>query len=229
MAIEVGNDHEGGGSDFYGGGNSDYLKADGVYHFLVTHATDMPLDRNGGQIINGMLKIQLSVCGGTEKDKIFEQTFFNLKPDASDKQRSMQRRQLMRLAYACNLVGNDEIIAGKLAFEPADMEAHQLIVKVSTNTNESSGKSYMQIHFSDIWHVDDPDAPKDCVLDAEHLAALPDACRRKPEYFAALKEALKPATGGASGNGNGSTANGAAKKETTKPATTKPAKSLSDL
>jgi hypothetical protein len=110
------------------------------------------------------------------------------------------------------------------------MEAHQLIVKVATNTNESSGKSYMQIHFSDIWHVDDPDAPKDCVLDAEHLAALPDACRRKPEYFAALKEALKPAAGAGGGGsaasgGNGAKSNGA----TTKPATTKPATSLSDL
>jgi hypothetical protein len=88
----------------------------------------------------------------------------------------------------------------------------------------------MQIHFSDIWHVDDPDAPKDCVLDEEHLAALPDACRRKPEYFAALKEALKPAAGagGSAASGNGAKSNGAngAKKET--PAT-KPATSLSDL
>jgi hypothetical protein len=88
----------------------------------------------------------------------------------------------------------------------------------------------MQIHFSDIWHVDDPDAPKDCVLDEDILATLPEACRRKPEYFAALKEALKPAAGAGGGGsaasgGNGAKSNGA-KKET--PAT-KPATSLSDL
>lgn len=233
MAIEVGNDQEGGGgSDFYGGGGGDHLREEGTYHFLVVHVTDMPLDKNGGQIVNAVMKVQLSVCGGPHKDKLFEETFFTPKPE-HEKRRAIQRRQFMRLAYACNLVGNEQIIAGKLAFEPADMEAHQLIAKVHFGTNADGSKSqYLEFNFADIWHVDDPDAPKDCVLDKDILATLPDACRRKPEYFQALKEALKPAAGaGASGSaasgGNGAKSNGA--NGATKPATTKPATSLSDL
>ncbi len=225
MPIAVENE-SGPATDFYGSGNSEWLKDEGVYHFIVMHATDVPLDKNSAQIVNGMMQFQLAVVGGSSKDKLFEQTFFNNKPDASDKQKAMQKRQLMRIAYACNLAGNAEVLAGKLMFEPKDMEGQQLIMRVAFGEKDGKKTNFLQMHYSDVWHIDDPDAPKDCIIDATAIKTIPAARRRKADYFNELKEKLKPGSGnGSSGGGS----NGGGNSTQGKSETPAPKKKLSDL
>lgn len=226
MPVSVENDTGSPATDFYGSGNSEWLRDEGVYHFLVMHATDVPLDKNSAQIVNGLMQFQLAVASGPNKDKLFEQTFFSLKPDASDKQKAMQKRQLMRIAYACNLAGNAEVLAGKLSFEPKEMEGQQIVMRVAFGEKDGQKTKFLQMHYSDVWHIDDPDAPKEANIDAKTVGVLPAKFRRKPEYFAELKAKLKGESGASGGNGSNNGGNGNGQKQ---PSTPQPKKSLKDL
>lgn len=195
------------GSDFFGG-ESQHLKAPGTYHFLISHASEQPTSAKGALIPNAILQLQLTVADGPHKDKTLDMTFFGLKADASAKAKEWHNRKLIRIAYAAGLIGNANIM-GKIG--PIDFTAakgRQVVMTVDQREDKDGAKTeYLDMVFANVWHVDDPSAPKDVVKNAGLVNLLPATLRRTPEYFAELRkfeEAKKAGVaGGAGANGSG--------------------------
>lgn len=218
-----------GGSDDFFGGDGQYLKEKGRYHFIVNAADEQPKKRDGSLLPNAVLQLELIVAGGPQKDKTIDLTFYAPKPDASDKAKAMFHRKLQRIAYACNLLGNKELMGGKLP--PVDFtkcKGHQLIADVDFPTDtDGQPKKFLDLFYSNVWHVDDPDGQKDVVKSEQHIGLLPSQFRRSAEYFTELKKFYesKKAGGGSGTNGNGSHGS----KPAPTPTVTTPAASVEDL
>lgn len=176
------------GGDFFGG-ESQHLKAPGTYHFLVSHASEQPTSAKGALIPNAILQLQLTVADGPQKDKTLDMTFFGLKADASAKAKEWHNRKLIRIAYAAGLIGNANIMGkiGPIDFTQA--KGRQVVMTVDQREDKDGAKTeYLDMVFANVWHVDDPSAPKDVVKNAGLVNLLPAGLRRTPEYFAELRK-----------------------------------------
>lgn len=202
MAIDFDDD---GGSDFFGG-ESQHLKAPGTYHFLISHASEQPTSAKGALIPNAILQLQLTVADGPQKDKTLDMTFFGLKADASAKAKEWHNRKLIRIAYAAGLIGNANIMGKIGPIEFTQAKGRQVVMTVDQREDKDGAKTeYLDMVFANVWHVDDPSAPKDAVKNAGLINLLPAGLRRTPEYFAELRKFEEAKKAGVSGGANGST------------------------
>lgn len=190
------------GSDFFGG-ESQHLKAPGTYHFLISHASEQPTSAKGALIPNAILQLQLTVADGPQKDKTLDMTFFGLKADASAKAKEWHNRKLIRIAYAAGLIGNANIMGKIGPIEFTQAKGRQVVMTVDQREDKEGVKQeYLDMVFANVWHVDDPSAPKDAVKNAGLVNLLPAGLRRTPEYFAELRKFEEAKKAGVSGGGN---------------------------
>ena len=175
-----------------GGGDSQYLSEPGTYHFAVSGVYE-------GQMSNGTpidgFSVQFSVLDGTVKDQQDKQvtlTFFA--PDTSKTEKSQEWSRKKQTAF-CIAAGLIEIkdLGGKVSIELAQADGQQVVATVSRQDEDSK---FLQLHYANIYHIDDPRATK-FPKNKEALELIPSESRKKAEYFESiLSSSSKP-------NGNG--------------------------
>ena len=199
---------------------SNFLKAPGTYHMSVL---DIATEDKDGKLIEGF-RVNMEVLDGTEKDKdgnctekgkTHQLTFFNGKLSHKDGGQFARRKQ-GAFFVAASIINQSHIpalLARQLGgLDLASGVASQLVVTL--DERESDGKKYLDVHFTDIWHVDDPAAAAFPKSEAA-LSILPASRRSTPEILQQIKDAF-------GGKKSDEDEHGQAGSSTQKPAPTKP-------
>ncbi len=179
-----------------GGGN--FLDVPGVY---MCHVLDV-LDGKGpkGNALNGFT-VEMEVLSGTpggQEEKKTHVTFFDGKLTDKD-QGEFARKKQTAFFVATGLLKPDQL--GKpIPIDPEHAKGRMIIIKLVKSDRSEGEKVYLELNFTDIYHVDDPRAPK-CDRREDTLALIPTSLRHDAAYFEPLKRnptgngAAKPATG----------------------------------
>jgi hypothetical protein len=178
-------------------GESTYLSEEGTYHMIITKVNEGHGPKGG--TIDGF-SFEMDALGGTVDGvvgKSHGETFFS--PKLSDKETAQMasKRKMAALFIAADLMRPDQL--GKpVKIDLATMAGRQVMMKLARrmDKDESTGKytvpsKFLQINYSDIYHVDDP-AVKDIPKNAEALEMLEAPFRHNAEYFAPLARKATP-------------------------------------
>lgn len=146
--------------------------------------------KDGLEPINGF-SAECEVVGGDNDGKKFTLTLYNGKLSSKDGGKFAAQKQLAFL-LATDVVTPD-VLGKEFDFDPVDSVNSFFVIELALGQPTDSGKSYLDLHYSNLYHVDDPrsrfkfDAAQKAKLDT--IAA---ANRHKEEYFSKLTN--KPAT-----------------------------------
>lgn len=163
------------GSDFSTGG---FLREPGGYHFIVSNIEENPT-KKGGQLIDNAAfrvtcEVQASTVPGTE-NKTAELLFFFPKPGGKN-DGAFARKKIDRFFLAVNLMSEED--AGKEGLDIDLQKAMGRQFKCNLELRDGDGdKKYLDIAFTDIFHVDDP-AAKAIPANPEMLALIAPSLRR---------------------------------------------------
>jgi len=177
-------------SDMAEGGRID---KEGVYHLLVKSVVD-------GEKVDGKagegFTIELQALASDQADKTFKTFLADGSPVHKDQGAFALKKQCAFLV-AANAIAPAQLNGGELEFDPEDAAGHQVIGKLAFGKANADGKRYLDLAGLDIYHVDDPRAPK-CERSMEALAIVPAECRKTAEYFEPLtaKHSHPPASTG---------------------------------
>ncbi len=171
------------------GGDSKFLSEPGTYHFAVNKVAEGEGPKGGA--IDGF-SVHMQVLAGTTEDqekKEFTLTFFQPKLTASEKAQQISRQQIAAFLIATELISPADL--GKaVSIDLSKADGMQLIATLSSN--EYQGKTNLQLHYSNIYHVDDPKA-KSFPKNDGALSLLPTEKRKGESYFAPLSAKKKAA------------------------------------
>lgn len=169
------------GNDFTSGS---FLREPGWYHLVVADATDTPTKKGGVPIPNAMFGMDCKVCAGTSpgcEDKSIGLNFFHPTPDKEFTQKKIDR---ILIALGIMQPGDE----GKpVSFEAEDLIGRQFV----TQLVHSQDPKYLEVNWSDTFHVDDPEVanhPKN----ADMLSILPPEQRRVGKQGAVTNKANPP-------------------------------------
>lgn len=165
-----------------------YVDKEGRYHVQVLDITEGV--NNNGKPIDGF-HVRLGVVAGDNDDQIGRScdiSVFN-PSGKSEKGDAISQRLQANFAIACNLFDPSAKKGGDEVEIDITKALHQQFI-AHLGFRESDGKKYVQFHYSDVFHIDDPDV-KSVKKDAKMLAILPPQLRKKPEFFS-YKAKKKP-------------------------------------
>lgn len=184
------------GSDFETG--SKFLSEPGCYHFVVASVRDPAATKDGAPIVGGLFSVSLSVLAGgdgKQKDKMLELTFFEPKMDSKDGG-AFSRKKIDRFLLSTNLITQDAK-ESDVELDLGQCVGRQLCMKLEErkyNDRDGKERKALDIHFADIFHVDDPDCAT-WEKDSKSLAMIPKKYRILPANKVAEPDiAAKPAT-----------------------------------
>ena len=175
-------------------GGGKYVSKPGIYHMLITAVNENPVGKDD-KPLDGT-DVSFVVLGGTNPDQEGKQLdILFWKPKERD---DMASKRQTRFAIASCLIGHHQP-GQRVSVNPQDTVGRQVVMKVSPKQmkNQQTGAyedtKMMDMHYSDIWHVDDVEVKKENVpLHQESLAAIP-AVLRKPVTDVAAAAAVSPA------------------------------------
>ena len=150
-----------------------YLREPGKYHVVVTGLDPNPATRDG-RPLDG-LRVECEVLSGTtekQAGKTFETLLFRGKETDKDKG-EMAKKKLTRLAVA---FGGQHSPGGKGKIDTDACIGRQIVIDVAKNTGKD-GKERLEINYSNIYHVDDPEVA-DVPKDASALGVIPRELRK---------------------------------------------------
>ena len=168
-----------------GGGN--WLSVPGTYHAVVTHTDEQPVDAKGG-LLDGF-RITFQALEGTvrddegrftERDKTIDLLFWN--PKLTDKNEGLFNRQKQgKFLIAVGLLKEDQV-GTDVDIDLEDAVGRQVVFTLHEEDDGKSERKFLKLHFSDIWHIDDPAAAKfpQC---AASKKLIPAPHRRDPKSF----------------------------------------------
>lgn len=172
--------------DVYGG-DGQSLSEPGTYHFLITEMKQG--EGPSGKAIDGFT-VGLMVLDGTvkdQKDKTFNLCLFSPNLSHSDKGQEWARKKQTAFAIASGLIDPNNL-GGRVQVELEHAVSRQVVATLSKDDKESdNGKTYLSLHFANIYHVDDPRA-KSFPKDPESLSVIPADLRKGEDYFAVLQQ-----------------------------------------
>lgn len=138
------------GQDFSSGSR---LQSEGWFHLQVDDVRHPPTKHDGSLIDNGYLQIASTVAAGTVPGCENKQWELVLKYPDPAKPEFHQRRN-DRTLIALGVIDPRE--PGKpVEFEPEDLLGRQFIAHIEAS--ENNGKTYYNLAYADIFHVDDPE------------------------------------------------------------------------
>lgn len=187
------------------GGN--FLDAPGTYHIVITDVK--PGESQKGKPIDGFT-FHFDVLAGTVdgcSGKSGSQSLFA--PDLSKEQKSIDaaKRKLAAFFIATGVMTPDQL--GKpVNIDESAANGKQLLVKFARKMEKDGEGNYtvetkfLEIHYSDIFHVDDPEV-KDIPKNADALGMI-ETKDRHPDTWFAFKE-KKAATKSAAAESTSST------------------------
>jgi len=176
--------------DDYETGGGNWLTEPGTYHLLVTSVTEEPKSRDG-RLLDGF-KVELCALEGTVRDKSGEFTEKNKTvdimfwhPKLSDKNNGeFARKKQGRFFIATGLI--DETVKGKSVEINLEQAVGHQIIATLEDRDSPDGKKFLDLHFADIYHIDDPAAAK-FPRSEKSLRLVPVSHRRDPKSFASGK------------------------------------------
>lgn len=183
-----------------GSGGSTYLGAAdaGWYLFTVTDAFEGKRQtKDGFEMMDG-ISIETAVVGGDHDSKRFTLNLWDPKLSSKDQGKSAAQKQAAFLIATDVITPND--LGKEVEYDAADSIGAFFVAELVAGKPTDSGKVYLELAYSNIYHVDDPrhkfkfdDAQK------KRIEILEDKYRHKPEYFEKLtakKAPPKKAEGG---------------------------------
>lgn len=175
-----------------------FLAEPGTYHFAVMEVNEQPTAKNG-TLLDGF-RVDAEVLAGPQAKKQVELMFFA--PKLTDKNNGeMAKKKQGRFVLATGILA-DAKPGEKVVVDLQKAKSRQFIATMAKGTDaQGNEKKFLELHFADIWHVDDPSATK-CELNQAALSLLPKSLRRSPESFGS-------ASGGGSGSGSSPKPSGA--------------------
>lgn len=174
-------------------GGSSFLSKPGTFHIIVTNADPDPVTRDGKPMEG--LKIEGEILDGTEPSEKGKAVEFMLwAPKPTDKNNGeMAKRKLTRFSYAMGFI--QSFAPGqRVEIDCEACEGRQMVAKFSEQ--ERDGKKRIELHFSDIFHVDDPsvaEVPKA----AQALGVIPKNLRKEVSKTSTAKSGKELASVGA--------------------------------
>lgn len=189
--------------DIGGGGN--FLREPGRYHFAVIETDENP-SKKSGEPIDGF-KIAAEVQQGDEQGKHFDFVFHNPKPTSRDGG-AFSKRKIGACMIALGFATPENMGKG-MTIELSDAVDRQFFAEVGFEKNEDGGdkvddqgRKFLQLVWSNIYHVDDP-AAKDFSRNEAALKLLPKSHRvTDPTFF----DRIRGKKTGGNGSVNGSQA-----------------------
>lgn len=181
------------------GGN--FLSQPGIYHAIITAVYEelAPPKRDGTQKPIEGFSAAFDILAGTvagQEGKTINLTFFNGKLNSKDQGKFARKKQAAFL-IASNVITPADL-GQKIKIDLAKANGQQVVMKLEKDDeNSTSDKTYLQLSYADIWHVDDPRCaahPKK----QEALTLIPPEHRRDAKYF----ESLVRTSNGSSSNGS---------------------------
>lgn len=158
---------------------SPYLKEPGTYHVQVLDIQEGVSQR--GDVIDGF-SVTFGVLGGANHGKTSPQKILNAKDTASDNAKRISKQKQVNFAIAANLFDPNAVGTNKkVSIELSSALHQQMVVRFSENEG-TDGKTYLQIDYAAIFHVDDPDVAS-VQKSSEHLSVLPSQCRKSADFF----------------------------------------------
>lgn len=180
------------------GGGGNFIDKPGVYHLLVVAVDENPADKQG-QPLDAELKVSVSVLAGTspeQKDRSTEITLWKSKEKGDQ-----ASKRITRFCLATCLIGQFQP-GQKATVEPSDAVGRQIVAKFGWKQKQdpTTGKyvdtDRIDIHYSDIWHVDDVEVAKTgLVLDETCIANIPPELRKPVTSINQGGTSASPATG----------------------------------
>ena len=167
-----------------GGGN--WLTQPGTYHVVVTHADEEPTNAKGEmmdgfritcQALEGTVKDEAGKF--TERDKTVDIIFWN--PKLTDKNEGLFARQKQGRFFLATGLLTEEQLGTEVEIKLENAVGRQIVLTLDEQDGIGDRK-FLQLHFADIWHIDDPAAtsyPK-C---AKSLGLIPKPHRRDAKTF----------------------------------------------
>lgn len=146
----------------------DYLREPGTYHLLIKQykeglsSKDEPMDGS---------TIEMTVLDGNVSDqqkKEVSVTLWHLRIDKSIEEQGVTQRALTNFFIASNVIEDPAKLGDEIEIDPTLSEGHQIVMKLARPRKKGENGKYvedmeskfLQINFSDIWHVDDPEVAK---------------------------------------------------------------------
>ena len=167
--------------DMAGSGGS-YLDQPGTYHLLINEVRDGCGPK--GNPIDGF-SIECEVMAGTVEGCAGKKVGITIwKPNlaGSEKQIAMGKRIGAAFFIATDIINPNQL--GKPGAIDCNLaNGRQFIIKLARQQKDGKDTDFLQPHYSDIWHVDDPDVdtiPKD----VDSLAIIAKQWRHDASYFA---------------------------------------------
>lgn len=193
-------------------GASNYLEAPGIYHAMVTavyEGTQPPKANGEAKVMDGF-SCTLDILAGTVKGqdgKIANLRFWNPKLTSKDGGKFARKKQAAFL-IATGVIAPDQL-GKRVSVDLKNAAGQQVVLKLELGEKSDEGKQYLDLAFTDIWHIDDPRAAA-CPKDEKAVGLIPKEMRRSAEYFAAIAGEKKSS----SGNANVGSGSGQQKRET---------------
>lgn len=175
------------------GGN--YLSSPGTYHAVVTATEETPHSGKGQSLDAFRVTFQAlegTVKGNdgkfTEKDKTVDLLFWH--PKLTDKNEGLFARQKQAKFFIATGLLSESQLGQDVEIDLADAVGRQVVLTLEEQDGDGERK-FLQLHFSDIWHIDDPAAAAfpQC---AKSKALIPKSHRRSPDSFGKSKPASQP-------------------------------------
>lgn len=163
-------------------GQSDRLEAEGVFHFQVKDVKVGEM-AHGDKALDGF-SAKLSVLEGEHSGKEIGINFLNGQPTHKDGGESCNRKQAA-FCIATNLLTPAQLTGGEVSFNEEDARGQQVVAEMRLGKANDSGKRYLELFFSNIYHVDDPRV-KDVPKNAAALSIIPAELRRNADFFTPL-------------------------------------------
>jgi hypothetical protein len=128
---------------------------------------------------------ECEVVGGPNAGKKFNVKLWYPKFSSRDEGRSASQK-IFAYLVATDVVGPDKL-GQEFEFDMEDSVGSLLFVELRLG-NESNGKQYLEIHYSNIYHVDDPRAAKIKLDDVQKakIANVKPTYRHPKDYFGPL-------------------------------------------
>jgi hypothetical protein len=173
-------------------GESTYLEHNesnaGTYLFVVTDSHD------GAYKIKDDLKtcdgfsFDLEVVGGPNAGKSFSMTFFNGKLNSKDGGAFAAKKQFA--ALIATDVCTPEQLGKEFDYDPTEATGSLFVAELELGQKNDDGKRYLQLAWSNIYHVDDPRIANVKMDDDQRakIASIKPAYRHPKDYFAKLLE-----------------------------------------
>jgi hypothetical protein len=173
-------------SDLAGGTG---LQTEGKFHFIVIGITDGK--ETPSSFLNGLF-VKLKVVHGEHKDETFNLDLLDGKMDSKDGGEFAYKKQIAFL-IAANVLSIEQASVVDAEYDEQASVGSQVIAELRLGREASDGKRYLELHYANVYHVDDPraDSVPKC---AETLACIPASMRHDANWFDPILGRRKPKT-----------------------------------